>query len=175
MKYRGNLFIMSEIDASLPSLVHAVSRGLRRSWIQELEPHGITPHEWRALNIIIRSTRATDAVTDRGPLRQRDLAEALHIAPRSAAEVVRRLEELGLVSRSPHPEDKRAMLITATQAGRDVEAHVGELRDQAGTEYFASLSPQDAADLARILGKLTEEHPVPQHGRHGQGAAHTGQ
>lgn len=146
---------------ALPDLVHTVSRGLRRSWIHALSPHGISPHEWRALHIVV--SRQTDA----SPLRQRDLAEALRIAPRSAAEVVARLDELGYVTRGPHPDDKRAVVVTATQNGREVEAHVRALRDRAGAEYFSSLSPHDAAELARILGSLADEHPVPPRGHRG--------
>lgn len=151
---------MSEPKASLPDLVHTVSRGLRRSWMQSLTPHGITPHEWRALHIVVGHLGESED-TEASPLRQRDVAEALRIAPRSAAEVVTRLVELGYVIRGPHPDDKRAVVVTATDSGRKVESEVRQLRDDAGAEYFASLPPQDAQELTRILSSLVAEHPAP--------------
>lgn len=145
---------MPHSSASLPDLVHAVSRGLRRSWIHALSPHGISPHEFRALRTIAIHT-------ENPPLRQRDLAEALRIAPRSAAEVVTRLEDLGYVTRGPHPDDKRAVVVTATEAGRATEESIRQRKNEAGMDYFAVLNTEDAAELARILEVLVAEHPRP--------------
>jgi DNA-binding MarR family transcriptional regulator len=154
---------MTQTSSSLPDLVHAVARGLRRSWIQSLEPHGITPHEWRALHTVAKRTSGPDASSEE-PLRQRDLAEALRITPRSAAEVVCWLEELGLVRRSPHPSDKRALAVAVTKHGREVEAQIETLRSRSGDEYFAMLPAEDADELARILSQVLEEHPIPPRG-----------
>lgn len=170
-RHESRLHTMNHSPSPLPDLVHTVSRGLRRSWIHALAPQGISPHEWRALHIVAHHGNAAEGAADQGntaqgatPLRQCDLAEALRIAPRSAAEVVSRLEDLGYVERTPHPDDKRAVVVTITDAGQEVESSIRELRDQAGSEYFASLTPQDAGELARILGILAQEHPAPRRG-----------
>ena len=49
-------------------------------------------------------------------MRPSALAEHLHIAARSATEVVDALEARGLVAREPDPDDRRATLVRPTPA-----------------------------------------------------------
>lgn len=144
---------MTDPTPELADLVHAVARGLRRSWSEELAPYGISPHQWRALRIVVHRAAT--------PPRQRDVAEALRIAPRSAAEVIGQLEAAGLIRRETDPCDKRAVLLSPTEHGLAVEAEVGAIRSERGIEYFATLGDQDRATLARLLGTLVEAHPAP--------------
>ncbi|MFH5879083.1 MarR family winged helix-turn-helix transcriptional regulator [Arthrobacter sp. NA-172] len=88
------------------------------------------------------------------PMRLKDLAERLRIAPRSATEVVDQLEGKGLVRREPDPTDRRATLVTATAAGQRLFATISAERRGKSSEYFARLSAGDRAELARILGEL---------------------
>lgn len=62
-----------------------------------------------------------------------------------------RLEERDLVTRGPHPEDGRGVLVTLTAAGRELVDRV--LPDHLATEQrlLAGLSATDRADLARLL------------------------
>lgn len=147
----------------LLDLVHAVSRGLRRTWMQELTPLGISPHQWRALHIVSSHTE--------GPLRQRDVADALRIAPRSAAEVIVQLEEAGYLTRRPDPDDKRAVLLSATEAGARVDDQVLAVRESRAHEYFSALDAVQQRDLEALLRTLAEAHPRPEpeadHTRHG--------
>jgi DNA-binding MarR family transcriptional regulator len=50
---------------------------------------------------------------------QRDLREALGVAPSTVSRMLKSLEELGLLRREPLPEDLRHRSITLTQAGRE--------------------------------------------------------
>jgi DNA-binding MarR family transcriptional regulator len=86
-------------------------------------------------------------------MRLTQLSEHLHIAPRSATEVVDALESRGLVRRSPDPDDRRATLVEATEPG------LGVLEAIRGTEagrVFGRLSQEDRAHLARILRQLRD-------------------
>jgi DNA-binding MarR family transcriptional regulator len=87
-------------------------------------------------------------------MRLSELSDHLHIAPRSATEVVDGLESQGLAQRRPDPGDRRATLVGATEHGASV---LGAIRAARGTEaerLFGRLSPTDRAHLARILRKL---------------------
>lgn len=145
----------------LGELLHGTFRGLRRTWAEQLAPWDLTPHQWRALMTLLRRYHepqhpAGDVGTapGGGPMRLKDLAERLHIAARSATEVVDQLEAKGLVSRERDPTDRRAILIVPTPAGQRLYADVSADRRDKSNEYFGQLSVQDRADLARILGKL---------------------
>ncbi|MCX2748321.1 MarR family transcriptional regulator [Arthrobacter sp. MI7-26] len=140
-------------SADLGDLFHAAFRGLRRTWAEQLAPWEMTPHQWRALMTLMR--RRPSGAQDAGdPMRLKDLAERLRIAPRSATEVVDQLEAKGLVRRDPDPTDRRATRVAATAAGQQLFAKISAERRGKSSEYFARLSAGDRTELARILGQL---------------------
>lgn len=141
----------------LGDLLHAAFRSLRHRWSEQLAPLEITPHQSRALSAVDRSSGA-----DGTPgVRLKDLAEALRIAPRSATEVVDQLADKGLVERTPDPTDRRATRIVLTEAGTQLRRQVTEVRQAEAGDYFSTLSAEERADLARILGRLVKAQ-VPQ-------------
>lgn len=151
-------------SADLGDLFHAAFRGLRRTWAEQLAPWEMTPHQWRALMTLMRrrpagDTKAGSLIAPEDPsagepMRLKDLAERLRIAPRSATEVVDQLEAKGLVRRDPDPTDRRATLVAATAAGQELFAKISAERRGKSSEYFGRLSAEDRAELARILGQL---------------------
>ena len=68
------------------------------------------------------------------------LAERLHIAARSATEVVDALEARGLVERAPDPDDRRATLVRPTEAARSELAEVDRVRREQSERFLAVLS-----------------------------------
>ena len=129
----------------------AVARGLRRGWADSIAHTGRAPHQARALRVI-----AKDA-----PIRPGVLAERLRITPRSVTEVVDVLVERDLVTRSPDPDDRRAMTLGLTDAGRALVAEISAIRSAHTAAVFdAELSEQEQASLAYLLGRLaTRLHP----------------
>src|SRR4051794_34366844 len=112
--------------AALGDLLMRAARTLRRRFGTVLAPWDLSPHQARALRVVC----AGDGV------RLSALAEALRIAPRSATEVADGLQERGLVERSPDPDDRRAVLLTATAAGRRVQREVDDARAADSAELF---------------------------------------
>jgi DNA-binding MarR family transcriptional regulator len=56
----------------------------------------------------------------RKPLRVKELAEAVVLSPTAMSRFVDRVEKAGYVRREPDPDDRRALQITITDAGRDL-------------------------------------------------------
>lgn len=135
-------------DASLRQLVLQIAGRTRRAWLADLEPYGISPHLSRALMVVARS--------EPGTLRLSDLADALHISPRSATEVVDGLTERGLAERRPSPDDRRATVVVLTDAGTALAAELHELRHAHGDALFEKLSDRDRAALRRLLIKVLD-------------------
>jgi DNA-binding MarR family transcriptional regulator len=130
-----------------------VARRLRAASMAAFAAHDVTPSQVRAIRVL-------DAHGGHGPhggVRSKELAEHLRIAPRSATEVVDALEAKGLVSRSVDPSDRRATLVALTDRGRALSEEVRRLRGVESDKLFRQLSAADRADLARILGKLSED------------------
>ena len=91
-----------------------------------------------------------------GTMRLSELSDHLHIAPRSATEVVDALESRGLVQRSPDPGDRRATLVEVTGQGATILEAIRAARGTEAERVFGRLSPADRADLARILRALQD-------------------
>ncbi|WP_249522143.1 MarR family winged helix-turn-helix transcriptional regulator [Modestobacter marinus] len=132
--------------ATLGDLLMRVARTRVRRFIAALAPWDLSPHQARALRVVC----ARDGV------RLSELAEALRIAPRSATEVADGLQERGLVERTADPADRRAVRLSATEAGRRVQREVDDARAADSRELFARLSAADRAELERILRQLTD-------------------
>ena len=132
-------------DEGLGELFWAVARRLRHGTRDALAPWEVTPSQARALSVLTRH----------GPQRLTALAEHLHIAARSATEVVDHLQDRGLVERRPDPADRRATIVTLTGEGTAAADGIRAAREAAAERMFAGLTPADRADLARILRRLT--------------------
>lgn len=136
----------------LADLVREVSRALRRRTVALAEPFGLTAHQFRTMRLIAMGTRDAEHVVT--PLRISDIAERLRIVARSATDVVDDLEAKGLVARSPHPTDRRSVVVELTAKGRDVLDEVEAHRHDDAREYFAVLAPDERAQLATLLRRL---------------------
>lgn len=87
----------------------------------------------------------------------RDLARELGVDACTLTPMVDRLERLGLIRRSPHPEDRRASLICLEPAGLELRPEI-EARCTAVTERLLSkFSESDYAQFKRLIRLLTDE------------------
>lgn len=90
-------------------------------------------------------------LNQRGPSVQRELSQALRCTPRYVTGLVDSLEGAQLVSRQPHPTDRRATLVSLTQAGKRTAARMATERQQAALDLFGELPPaQVSAYVATI-------------------------
>ncbi|MGY1831581.1 MarR family winged helix-turn-helix transcriptional regulator [Geodermatophilus sp. SYSU D01180] len=137
---------MDDEGAELGELVMRAARTQRRRWRDVLAPWALSPHQARALRVVVLQEG----------VRLSDLAGALHIAPRSATEVADALQERGLLERTPDPTDRRAVLLRATAEGRRVQAEVDAARRADTRELFARLSAAERAELARLLRAVAD-------------------
>ncbi|MGY1729283.1 MarR family winged helix-turn-helix transcriptional regulator [Geodermatophilus sp. SYSU D01062] len=137
---------MDDEGTELGELVMRAARTQRRRWRDVLAPWALSPHQARALRVVVLQEG----------VRLSDLAEALHIAPRSATEVADALQERGLLERTPDPTDRRAVLLRATAEGRRVQAEVDAARRADTRELFARLSAAERAELARLLRAVAD-------------------
>ena len=142
-------------DESLSGAFWSVTRQLRDLSRESLAPWDLSPSQSRALGVLMRH----------GLMRLSELAGHLHIAPRSATDVVDGLEARGLLARQPDPQDRRATLVALTPDGDRVGEEIQAARRVEAEGLFGSLSETDRAHLARILRKLQDSGPDRAHRR----------
>lgn len=92
-----------------------------------------------------------------GSLRMTDLADGVVYSRSGLTYQAQLLEQRGLIVRAPSPDDERSTVVTITEPGRDVLAVVfpGHI-ETVHQLLFAPLDDDDASDLARILGRVSE-------------------
>ena len=88
-----------------------------------------------------------------------ELAEHEKVQPPSMTRVIAALEERELVSRSPHPTDRRQVILTVTGEGRAVVQRVRRRKDAWLARRLAELTAAERATLRAavpILEKLSQ-------------------
>jgi DNA-binding MarR family transcriptional regulator len=88
-----------------------------------------------------------------------ELAEHEKVQPPSMTRVIAVLEERGLVKREPHATDRRQVVLTATDEGRDVVQRVRRRREAWLAQRLQELSPDERRILsaaAPILEKISQ-------------------
>ena len=88
-----------------------------------------------------------------------ELAEHEKVQPPSMTRVISVLVELQLVRREPHPSDRRQVVLTATDTGRDLVIRARRRREAWLAQRLRELSPTERATLraaAPILEKLSQ-------------------
>ena len=91
-----------------------------------------------------------------GAQRMTDLADGVVYSRSGLTYQAQLLEQRGLITRAPSPDDERSTVAALTAAGRDVLATVfpGHIQTVHGL-LFAPLADDDAATLAEILGRVS--------------------
>jgi len=88
-----------------------------------------------------------------------ELAEHEKVQPPSMTRVIAVLEERGLVRREPHATDRRQVILTVTNEGRDVVQRVRRRREAWLAQRLQELTPDERQILraaAPILEKLSQ-------------------
>lgn len=133
--------------------MHAVTSLMRAQQIvlgqldDLLRPHGLSFARYEALVLLTFSSA--------GALPLGKMGERLQVHPTSITSIMRRLEAAGLVLRSRHPDDGRAVLATITPAGRAlVEAATADL---VGAEFgLGALDEEALTALSAMLRPIRE-------------------
>lgn len=88
-----------------------------------------------------------------------ELAAHEKVQPPSMTRVIATLEERGLLRRAPHPTDRRQVILSVTEDGRNVVIQSRRLRDAWLARRLKELTPGERAALraaAPVLEKLSQ-------------------
>ena len=128
------------------SLLYAVKRVelVVRSHLDELlKPAGITAVQYTALTVLERH--------DGLPAAQ--LARRSFVTAQSTADLVRSLENRGLITRERNPENRRELLIRLTAAGRRLLATYADDVEAIERRMVDDLTPRQVEQLRTALTK----------------------
>jgi MarR family 2-MHQ and catechol resistance regulon transcriptional repressor len=117
-------------------------------------------------DISVTQCYALEALVDSGPRTLNELAARLFLDKSTASRVVGTLERKGYITRQTHPQDRRAILIDVTKAGRKLCGTIqGELIDETRKllddfePAVREAAPRLLASLARAAERRIERSP----------------
>ncbi|MEA2433870.1 MAG: hypothetical protein QOG54_1327 [Actinomycetota bacterium] len=127
-----------ELVARLRLAVGRLARRLRQQAEADLTPSGLS-----AL-----------AVIERGPLTLGELAAKERVRPPSMTRIVAKLEESGLVNRSPDEKDGRVFRVALTTEGRQAIQKIRTRKNAYLSKKLRSLPSDEIDALEKAVGTL---------------------
>lgn len=113
------------------------------------------------------------AQLDRHPqgLTMGELSRRMMVSAGNVTGLADRMEREGLVARSPHPGDRRTLLIRLTDAGRAAFAEMARAHEDWIAELLSDLAPADLDRMMDLLARTkasVHAHGDPAHGDPGE-------
>jgi DNA-binding MarR family transcriptional regulator len=136
----SEVMVDTEDAVRLRRAIGRLARQLNTSATDE----GLTPTQASVLALIV----------GHGPVGLPELVRLEHINPTMLSRVVGRLGELGLIDRSPDPDDLRAAMVQVTEQGHAVHARIKEQRAEAMSRAASNLPPAEQRALIKALDAL---------------------
>jgi DNA-binding MarR family transcriptional regulator len=91
-----------------------------------------------------------------GDVNVKALAEHLHVSIGFITNTTRKLQEMGLVTKTPDPEDKRRIILAVTPEGRARLEQLAPWQRQVNDVEFGGLTAEEFRLLGRIVERLVE-------------------
>ncbi len=125
---------------------------------ERLRPQLIGPTARRLTDLHLSPShlRLLRILQSEGPLAMKELAEHLGISPPSVTALTRRLAATGLVTRRPHAEDSRVVLIELTPAGYALHAQVLDEQVARMGQFLAGLCLEEQQQLLDLLERAIQ-------------------
>jgi DNA-binding MarR family transcriptional regulator len=96
------------------------------------------------------------ALHDSGPVLMRKLSQVLRVTPRTITGLVDALEADGWVTRSPHPADRRATIISLTPAAETALARLRAAYEGFAHDLLGDVSAGDLASSRRVISTIED-------------------
>lgn len=111
-----------------------------------LNQHGLTEQQWRVIR----------ALLDESPLEPRQICERCQLLSASAAGVLARMEELGLVRRERMASDQRRVMVSVTPKSRALARRIAPLAEAEYARIEQAVGAERLAQVYAVLDDLVE-------------------
>jgi DNA-binding MarR family transcriptional regulator len=121
---------------------------------------GLRPFDLTHAQFVLLASLAWLASDDKA-LTQAELASHAKMDAMMVSNVLRTLEQKGLIARTPHPTDTRAKSLTVTSKGRNLASQVVHLVESIDREFFSQLEGKVGEfnlHLQKLILKYQADH-----------------
>jgi DNA-binding MarR family transcriptional regulator len=111
-------------------------------------------------DLTVAQVSALSNLDSAGALTPRELADLERVQPPTMTKIIARLDERGLISRTPHPSDGRQAILSPSAAGRRLIGEYRRMREEWLAQRLAGLSSDDLQTLQRaaeILNRIAKD------------------
>jgi len=136
-----------DLHAALTKLLRWASREAVARELAGPAAAGLSPTDLWLLDGIVRS----------GAVRMGDIATWQGVDKSTVTVQLRRLADRGLVVRRVDPSDARAVLVSASDAGRHLHQDVSRQGARVLAGLLADWDPADRRDLARLVSRFADD------------------
>ncbi|MCX5865398.1 MAG: MarR family transcriptional regulator [Deltaproteobacteria bacterium] len=118
------------------------------SWEQDVvKSSGLSTAQMHTIEIVGHGA-------DGAPMRMKDLAKKMGVTTGTLTVMIDRLEQQGLLQRTPHETDRRSYLIALTEKGQGLFAEHHQYHLRLTEEITATLSPEEQTVFSAVLEKI---------------------
>ncbi len=138
---------MNKITTVNDCIFHLLSKASRagtRFWKQNVAEFGVTPVQAKVLTFMRELDNPTSA----------ELGEVVSLDSATLTGILDRLENMGHLSRKPHTEDRRAVIVQLSQQGAALAETLFEMIAPANGTFLKDLSRDEAMMLRGILKRI---------------------
>lgn len=113
-------------------------------FLQRMAPYGLRPVDFSVLTLIAHNPGVTS----------RQICAALDILPPNLVGMIKSLQKRGLITRKPHPTDRRAQGLHLTSAGEVLQRQAQDEAARLEREVGHSLTSSELDTLIQLLRKV---------------------
>ena len=150
-----------QLDLEVEGIVDRISginRRIRNSQKETLVDYGLTPEDWSVLSSL--RLRKQGRLTSPGAL-----ARDLELSSGAMTSRLDRLEEMGLIRRHRDSEDRRAVQIELTPAGRVAWDDAAGVQGRKEAFFASALTGKEQIQLNALLRKLMRAFEAAEGGK----------
>jgi DNA-binding MarR family transcriptional regulator len=137
---------MGENQDFVGHMIANLARAYSATVNKGLQPHGLAQAQYQAMS----------ALEERGEQTQRSLAVHLGVEQATMANTLARMDRDHLITRRPHPDDRRAQLVTLSEKARTLLGPARQAVSQADQALLTALPEAERALFVSMLSRLSE-------------------
>lgn len=138
----------SQLEDHLGYWLRCLSNFVHQGFAARLERHGVSVPQW----VVLRS------LFDRERTSLGELARAIGVDNGALSRMVERLSQKGLVRREADAEDRRAVRLGLTDAGKELVPSLAREADENDAAFFGVLDEKERRKLLAAVRRLLSEN-----------------
>ena len=134
-----------KLENQLCFRLYSASKEIVRRYKPYLDPLGLTYTQYIAMMVLWSAEKAS----------VKELGKRLHLESSTLTPLLKKLEAAGYIVRERSHEDERVLVVTLTDAGRDLHDRAMSVPTCMGADL--DVDPKLGADLAALLDQFLEQ------------------